>query len=203
MTDFKAEVHGEYAGAHPWSFGMHITSAQSESTFAATWANMWNNVWTNATYGIETLYPTTTQITSTSVATLNATMKEVTKTVTGAVLPGTATGDSLPYLNSTLISLRSNGIQRHQRGRIYLPAMEETFVNIDVLIPAAVSRLVSAMSNVLLTIGADGSTIFVTNRLSLKDLTPPFQKTVITRLLVSDKPARQSRRARKIPAVYS
>lgn len=203
MTDYKCQVQGSYAGQHPWSFGMHITSAQNESTLAATWANMWNNVWTNGTYGLEVLYPTTTSITGFSVATLNATMKEITKTTTSAALPGTATGDTLPYLNSILISMRSNGIQKHQRGRIYLPAPEETFVNVDVVIPTAVTRLVSAMSNVLLTIGADGSNIFVTNRLALKDLTPPFQKTPITRLLVSNKPARQSRRANKIPAVYS
>jgi hypothetical protein len=203
VTDYYAQVHGHYGGPFPWSFGFHITSSQAESTLATTWNTAWQSAWTDSLHGLETLYPVATAMDSTSVATLSGVMRELTKTSVPAALPGTAAGDTLPYLNSTLISLRSNQLGPHRRGRVYLPAMEETNVNVDILIPAAVTRVSLALNAVKAAIEADGSTFFVTNKLALKDLTPPFQKTVITKFLVSNKPARQSRRARKILAVYT
>jgi hypothetical protein len=182
---------------------MHITSNQSEAALLTTWNNAWSSAWTDAGHGLDALYPAGTVLEGTSVATLNGTMHEVTKTPGTLNLPGTAVGDTLPYLNATLLSLRSASVQRHARGRIFLPAMEESFVNNDVLIPASVTRVSLAAQAVKAAITADGSTIFVTNKKPLKDGTPAFGKTIITTILVSNKPARQSRRTRKIQPVYT
>lgn len=202
MADYYCQVQGTFSTDLAWSFGAHVTSNQAEATLATTWNNAWVNAWTNATYGLQTLYPTSTEFTGTSVATLNATMHEVSKTRLADAAPGTAAGDTLPYINAVVISMRSTSIQKHGRGRMYLPALEETHVNGDIVIPAATAQIKTAVEAVFSAVTADGSTFFVTNKKPLKDGTPAYGKTVITSWLVSNKPARQSRRVKKVPALY-
>lgn len=206
MTDYYCQVHGTFADGETWSTGLHVTSARIPSDMLTTWAGAITNAWTNATYGLEALLPTATVATSATVATLGPTMRETAKIQQTLALPGTAAGDTLPYLNSAVISLRSNNIQRKGRGRLYMPAFEETFVNNDVVIPSATARLKSAWQSVYSAIIADGSTVFVFNRKDTSALHPPvipaFTKEIITSLLVSNKPARQSRRTRRKAAVY-
>jgi hypothetical protein len=85
---------------------------------------------------------------------------------------------------------------------MYLPAMVETAVNADVLISSAQTRVHSAVNALFAAIRADGSTVFVANKRVLTDGTVPFTKSVILTQLVSNKPARQSKRVRKVAAVY-
>lgn len=207
MTDYYCQVHGIYADGSTWSTGMHVTSGQTASGLLATWGTAINNAWTNATYGLDAIIPIGTVAKSVSVATLNSVMREVAKVVAGVNYPGTATGDTLPYLNSAVVSLRSNNIQKKGRGRMYMPAFEETNVNDDVVIPTAVARMKSAWSSVLTAINADGSTVFVFNRDPTSDKHPPiipaYTKEVITSLLISNKPARQARRTKHKAAVYT
>jgi hypothetical protein len=207
MTDYYCQVHGVFANGSTWSTGMHVTSNQAESALLTTWSAAINNAWTNATYGLNALYPVGTNVTAVSVATLGPTMRETSKSFLATSYPGTATGDTLPYLNAAVISLRSRNIQKKGRGRLFLPAFEETNVNNDVVIPTATARMKSAWSAVLTAIQADGSTVFVFNRKDTSALHPPiipaFTKEVITTLFASNKPARQARRTKKIAAVYS
>lgn len=207
MTDYYCQVHGVYADGSTWSTGMHVTSGQTATGLLATWGTAINNAWTNATYGLDAILPTGTVAKSVSVATLGPTMKEVAKVVATFTYPGLATGDTLPYLNSAVVSLRSNNIQKKGRGRLYMPAFEETNVNNDVVIPTAVARLKSAWSSVLTAINADGSTVFVFNRKDTSDKHPPvipaYTKEVITNILISNKPARQARRVKRKAAVYT
>lgn len=202
MTDYYTQLHGSFGDGTPWSTGLHITSNQSEASLATTMVNAWFAAWTDTSHGLEALYPTTTSTDTVSVATLNGTMKEVSKTVLAAVNPGTTSGDSLPFRLATLVSLRSPSIQKHGRGRMFLPAMDETFVNADLLTSAAATRVSAAIAELFAAIRADGSTVFVTNKKALKDGTPAYQKTVITSQLVSRKPAGQFRRVKRVPAIY-
>lgn len=205
MTDYFAQVYGQYTADIAWSFGLHITSAQAEATLLTTWENAWNAAWNDGTHGLKVLYPTTTEITSYSVATLDGSYNQVTKSRVASTQAGTATGDSLPYLNATLVSLRSASVVRSGRGRFYLPAMEETFVNADVLISTAVTRTSAAVLAVKAAIEADGSTVFVVRKPKPKEVppVPAGPKYIITSWLVSNKPARQSRRVRKVRPVYT
>ena len=202
MADYYAQIHGLFAGDIAWSTGVHITSSQSETALATTWNNAVTDFWASGTHGVETLCPTNTGITQTSVATLNGTMHEVSKTRTPNVASGTDTADTLPYQEAIVLSLRGNSIQKHGRGRMFLPALAEDQVNGDVLVSAAQTRISNAIRAVWAAVNADGSTFFVTNKKPLKDGTPAFQKTVVTTPLVSNKPARQSRRVKKVPATY-
>lgn len=202
MTDYYMQLHGTYAGGLAWSFGQHITSGASESALATEWHNAWNTAWTSGAFGLDTLYPTTTAITEVTVATLNGTMHEVSKTTQGLALPGISSADTLPYQESVVISWRGLAIQRYGRGRWYMPALAEDQVNGDVVITTAANRIKTAVQSVYTAMTTDGSTFFVTNKKALKDGTPPFRKTIVTTPLVATKPARQSRRTRKVPTTY-
>lgn len=202
MTDYYMQVHGEYGGTLGWSFGQHITSGASESALCAEWHNAWNTAWTSGAFGMDTLYPTATTINDVTVATLNGTMHEVSKSELALALPGISSSDTLPWQESVVVSWRGLAIQRYGRGRWYLPALAEDQVNGDIVITTAATRIKTAVQSVYTAMTTDGSTFFVVNKKPLKDGTPAFRKTVVTTPLVAQKPARQSRRVRKVPTSY-
>lgn len=202
MTDYYLQVLGQYSSSIAWSFGQHMTSASSETTIASRWQNAWTTSWTSGSFGLQTLYPTGTAITSVSAATLNGTMHEVSKTRLTLAEAGISSSDTLPFQESIVVSWRGTSIQRYGRGRWFLPAITEDQVNGDIVISTATTRIKSAIQAVYNSMTLDGSTFFVVNKRALKDGTPPYRKTIVTTPLVSNKPARQSRRVRKVPAVY-
>lgn len=205
MADYYCKVSGVYANGRPWNFGFHVTSAQSPDSLNTTFSNAMIAFWTSALDGVETLYPVGTELQMTTVYTLDAKMKATEKRFTGHTLPGTSAADTLPNLNSTLISLRGNSTKKTGRGRVYLPAMAEDQVNNNVLIDAAANRTKGAILGVFAAIQADGSSFFVTPtdaKNPPKDGTPLYSKTIVTTPLVSKKPARQSRRDRKSSPQY-
>jgi len=196
------QIHGTFKNELSWSTGVHMTSQRSEQALETDWNNAVTDLWHSGVYGIQTLYPVDTGITATSVATLNGTMHEISKTTLPNIASGTDAADTLPYLNAIVISLRGNSTQRHGRGRMFFPALAEDQVNADVLVPAAQTRLSQAVRALWASMTSDGSTFFVTNKKPLKDGTPPYQKMVVTTPLVSNKPARQARRVRKVAPTY-
>lgn len=202
MSDFHATVHGTYGNGTNWSFGTNITSNQTGQGLLTTWANAWGTAWGNATNGLETLYPTTTSITGYRVALMDGNYSQTSAWTQTVSAPGVAVGDSLPFQEAVCVSLRGNQIGRHARGRFYLPALEETFVNDNVITSSALSRLSGAVNVVRAQVIADGSTFFVYARPKKNPATPAGPKYVITQFLVSNKPARQSRRVRKIQPTY-
>lgn len=205
MTDYLVQMHGAYADGMVWSSGLHVTSNQSPDALNTTWSNAVQDFWTSATHGVEIFYPVGTTLDTTTVATLNATMHQIAKKRVPHTLAGTAAGDSLPYQEAILVSLRGDSIQKTGRGRIFLPALEETFVNNNIVTPTTTARIKAAMSAVFAAINADGSTVFVTPtnvKKPPKNGVPLYTKTVVTTPLVSNKPARQSRRVSKVAPVY-
>jgi len=208
MTDYYCQAHGTFDDGSTWSTGLHVDSSRIPSDMLTTWSTAIQAAWTDGTHGLRVILPIGTVLNSVSVATLGPTMREIAKLEdTGLAIAGTAVGDTLPYLNSAVVSLRSANIQRKGRGRMYMPALEETFVNDDAIISTAVTRMKAAWTAVFTAIRADGSTIFVFNKKDTSPLHPPvipaFTKETITTLLISNKPARQSRRTRKKAAVYT
>lgn len=202
MTDYYVQVLGQYNATLGWSFGQHVTSPASESTIASRWATAWNQAWTSGGFGLQTLYPPGTAITEATAATLNGTLHEVSKTRLPLPLPGISSDDTLPFQESVVISWRGLAIQRYGRGRWYLPATVETVVNADALTTTAANRIKTAVSYVYTQMTTDGSTFFVANKKPLKDGTPPYRHTIVTTPYVALKPARQSRRVRRIPTSY-
>lgn len=202
MTDYYAQVHGKFASGDSWSFGWHITSNQTPDALLTTWSNAWIATWTDGTHGLQTLYNTTTTISYFTVATLNASMKQTAKVELVSAQPGTSSDTPLPDEDAVLVSLRSPSIQKHGRGRTFLPAPVEGIVDTGLYTNTAMTRVKTAVSAVRSAITADGSTQFVTNDHVLKDGTPPYQKTVITYILVARKPSRQGKRQDPLTSNY-
>lgn len=202
MTDYYLQLKGLFAGSVGWSIGQHYTSNANEAAVASAWQSAWADAWTNSSYGLQTLYPTGTVTTEIIASTLNGTMHELTKTPLALAHAGTNTGDTLPYQEAIVVSWRGLSVRKSGRGRWYLPALAEGEVNGDVVDVDAAGRIKNAVSALHATMTADGSTFFVTNKKPLKDGTPAFQKTVVTTPLVARKPARMSRRVRRIPTSY-
>jgi hypothetical protein len=205
MTDYYAQVSGAYSATVGWTFGRHITSAQSPSALLTTWQNAWTAAWNDGTHGMKVIYPTTTSITGFSVATLDTTYHQTAKVASTVSLAGTATGDTLPWQEAILVSLSSSTqIGRHSRGRFYLPALEETFVNGDVVVSTEVTRLSAAVNAVRAAVVADGSSFFSVFMGDPHSVPPrPIGPKFVTDVWkVSNKPARQSRRVRRIKPTY-
>lgn len=202
VTDYYCQASGVFANGRPWSFGVHVTSAQSETALATTWNNAWTSAWGTSANALKQFYPVGTELASTTVSTLNGTFHEVSKTTTANVIVGTATGDTLPIQEAIVVSERSNSVQKFGRGRFYLPAMEETFVNDNVLDATAQGKISVAVNSVRVAIQADGSNVFVVSKKPHKDGTGQYTKTPITLWKVSNKPARQSKRNNKTAPVY-
>lgn len=197
-----ASVHGNFTPELTWSFGHIVTDARTGDQVESSWSNAWNLAWTDPTNGLEQFYPVGTTFGRTRVALLDATYHETQHWETPAGHPGTATGDTLPYLNSIVVTKRSTFTKRWNRGRMYMPALEETFVNDNVLIPAAATKMALAVRGVFNAMTASGTTFFVVSKKPHKDTTGLYARTQIVDWEVSNKPARQSRRVKKQVATY-
>ena len=202
MTDYYAQVHGNFGQGSTWSFGLNITSNRDLPTMLAAWSNAWNLAWADATNGLESLYPTTTKIDRTTVSQVDSAYRQTQKRSNTENLVGTSTSDTLPFQEAIVVSLRSDFVGPKTRGRFYLPAMAEDAVNGDILVLPAQTRVKGAVMGGKQAIEADGSTFFVVDKKKvIPPLLPPI-KYVITSFEVSNKPARQSRRTRKIKPSY-
>ena len=200
MPDYKISVHGTYSPELSWSFGARLTSSSLIGDVQALVANTWELAWNDPTNGLNQFYPVGTRMEYTRVAQLDAKMKEIQNKTTPASHPGTATGDTLPFLNSTLVSQRTDFSAKWDRGRFYLPAMEETFVNNNVLIDAAGTKIQLNMDAAFNALTAGGNTIFVTSLKRHKgdvDDSNLYKHEIVTKWKVAKKPARQSRRVKK------
>jgi hypothetical protein len=202
MTDFRCSVHGQFNSELTWSFATCLSSGSGIDTVLANWHNAWVVGWTDATNGLAQFYPTSTEMLYTRVAQLDGTMHETQNRINEETHAGIATGDTLPYLNSIVVRQTSGFTKRYNRGRFYLPAMEETFVNGNILISSAQNKISLAVKGVFTSITAGGDQVFVTSRKPHKDGTGQYQKTVITNWTVSNKPARMSRRTKKQVPIY-
>lgn len=206
MPDYRLSAHGLFTPELTWSFGCRLTSSSLIGDVGALWANAIQLAWTDATNGLEQFYPTATTLQYTRVATLNATMHETQNVISEQVHAGTSTADTLPYLNSVVVSQRSAYSARWDRGRFYLPAVAETFVNDNVVDPTAGAKIQLAMDGVFNAITAGGNTVFVTSLKPHKGDVPPYPtqyaKQTIIQWKVAQKPARQSRRVKKQAASY-
>jgi hypothetical protein len=205
LTDYLAQVSGQYSATVGFTFGRHITSAQSPSALLTTWSNAWIAAWNDGTHGLKVIYPTTTSITGFSITTLDSIYHQTARVSTSALEAGTAVGDTLPWQESILVSLSSSTqIGKHSRGRMYLPALEETFVNGDVVVGTEVTRVSAAVNAVRAAVVADGSSFFSVAMGKPRAIppVPPGPKYITDVWKVSNKPARQSRRVRKIRPTY-
>jgi hypothetical protein len=208
MTLYRCELHGAYASGRLWSWKQEFTSSATLATIETDWKNAINSLWTDGTHGIETLYPTTTIAQSTrtyQLAVVAGTPGKVISTALasdGFSLPGTSANDGLPDQNAVLVSLRAAGVGANQRGRTYLPAIDETIVVGDLIGATPAGRITTAMTALRTTMAAAGHVQVIFNdKSTLRDPAIGTTKPIV--LCKTDRVMRtQRRRVRKEAAVY-
>jgi len=205
MPDYYARVKGKYSASLGWSFGVHINSAQDLATMLTTWSTAWHAAWIDGAHGLNLLYPPTTGITQYVVYVLDANFEALGAATANSADVGTSPNDSLPFQEALLVSLRSNSTKRAGRGRLFLPALNEDSVNANIVDAGDAARASVAVNAVKAAVQSDGSTFFVAKkgRPRATPPVPPGPKYPIVTWEISNKPARQSRRVRKVRPTYT
>lgn len=163
MTLFRCSASGTAPSGRAWSFSIGVSSSASLSTVEADWATNMGDAWTDGTHGLQTLFPTDT------VLTLFRTYQLAVFTISGVdhlrvvavaqdptTKAGTSTNASLPDQNAVLVSLRSTTPGREGRGRLHLPAPDETLVTAGELSSVAATRVSTAIEAMRAAMVASG-----------------------------------------------
>jgi hypothetical protein len=208
MTLYSCEAHGVFGSGRLWSFGLDFSSSATLATIEADWLSASGSFWTDGTHGVQTLYPTTTIFESTKTyqrLIIAGTPGKIISTAVatdGFTHAGTSVADGLPDQNAVLVSQRAAGVGPNQRGRTYLPAIDETIVVGDILGSTQATRVKTAMDALRAAMAAAGHTQVLWNdKTTLRDPAIGTLKTVVSCKV--DRVIRtQRRRVRKEVAQY-
>jgi len=152
MTLFRCSMHGDQPSGRPWSLTLGVVSSASVSTVEADWATQATAAWTDGTHGLQTLFPTATTVTLLRTEQLHVvTIGPIDKLRVQLIaedtvaLAGTSAQPSLPEQNTVLVPLRTSTPGREGRGRVHLPAPDETIVTAGELGSTQATRVSTAM----------------------------------------------------------
>lgn len=179
MTLYLCKLKGTQPSGRAWSTGLHFSSSASVATVEADWLAQSISLWTNGTHGLETLFPTTTLLETTetsqlSIVTVGAVQKlrAVAVRSDNPALPGTSANASLPDQNTILVSLRTDLPGKENRGRMHLPAPDETLVTAGELGTTPTTRVSTAIAALLSGMGGAGHQAVVVTAVQSKIGTP-------------------------------
>jgi len=208
MTLYSCEAHGVFLSGRLWSFRQDFSSSAALATVEADWLAATGSMWTDGTHGLQTLYPTTTIFQSTKtyqrliVAGTPGKIISTAVATDGFTHAGTSANDGLPDQDAVLVSLRAAGVGPNQRGRTYLPAIDETIVVGDILGATPAGRVTTAMTALRTSMASAGHTQVLWNdKPTLRDPAIGTLKPVTS--CKTDRVIRtQRRRVRKEVAQY-
>lgn len=208
MALYRCVAYGLYASGRSWSFRQNFTSAAVLATVQADWLAQVVAAWTDGTHGLQTLYPTTTSLERTRTYQLFLTLgppikvKAAAAAENAAVHAGTSANDGLPDQDAVVVSLRTAGVGVNNRGRTYLPAVDETIVIGDILGNTPATRVTTALTALRNGMGAAGHTqVLFNDKPTVHDPVTATTKPVL--LCETDRVIRtQRRRVRKEAAQY-
>jgi hypothetical protein len=209
MTMYRCVARGVYASGRPWSFRQYFTSAAVLATVQADWVAQTAAAWTDATHGLQTLYPTTTVFDRADTYQLALTLGPPIKLVSAFQATnsfthaGTSANDGLPDQDAVVVSLRTAGVGVNNRGRTYLPAIDETVVTGDLIGSTQATRVTAAMTALRTGMAAAGHVQVILNAKATV-LDPVVATTKPVTSCETDRVVRtQRRRVRKLAAVYA
>ncbi len=163
MALYRCEVKGVQPSSRSWSFRINFSSSSAAAAVEADWLAQITSFWTNGSHGVETLFPTATVLETTSTTSLTlVSISGVDKLRSGVIvsdnpaLAGTSANAGLPDQNAVLVSLRTGLSGREARGRIHLPAPDETLVTTGELGTTPTTRVSTAMAALLSGMGGAG-----------------------------------------------
>ena len=121
--------HHSFSGTTPgetWSFNVHTTGSGSLAAAQAGAVAAANAFWTGHFDALTTADVSMTEVSTASLD--EATDKQISRLADGVVLPGVATGQSLPPQVALGVSWKTALATRAGQGRIYLPPLAVSFV---------------------------------------------------------------------------
>lgn len=152
MALYRCVASGIYLSGRPWSFRQNFSSSATLATVQSDWAAQAAAAWTDGTHGLQTLYPTTTVFNLARTYSLFLTLGPPIKVKASASAEnafshaGTSANDGMPDQDSIVVSLRTAGVGVNNRGRTFLPAMDETIVVGDILGNTPATRVTTALT---------------------------------------------------------
>lgn len=208
MALYRCVAYGTYNSGRTWSFRQNFSSAATLATVEADWFAQVVAAWTDGAHGLQTLYPTTTSLKLTRTYSLFLTLgppilvKASAAAQNTAVHAGTSVNDGLPDQDAVVVSLRTAGVGPNNRGRTFLPAVDETIVTGDILGNTQATRVTTAMTALRAGMAAAGHVQVIFNdRPTVHD--PVTATTKPITLCETDQVIRsQRRRIRKSAAQY-
>ncbi len=208
MALYRCVAYGIYASGRPWSFRQNFSSSATLATVQSDWAAQSAAAWTDGTHGLQTLYPTTTVFNKARTYALFLTLGPPIKVKASAAAEnafthaGTSANDGLPDQDAVVVSLRTAGVGVNNRGRTFLPAIDETIVTGDIIGNTEATRVTTAMTALRTGMAAAGHVHVIFNDVPTV-LDPVTATTKPVTLCETDRVVRtQRRRVRKEAAQY-
>lgn len=178
MTLYRCRVKGVLPSGRAWSFRMHFTSGAPIATVEADWLSHINGAWTGGANPLQAIFPVATVLDETTTESLVAILfpgpPPVTKLRATAnrldttTLPGTAVNPAEADQVSVLVSAFTNIPGREGRGRIHLPAPDQTLVTASALSSVTAGHVSTAINGVLTNMAVSGHTGVLVNYVQSK-----------------------------------
>jgi hypothetical protein len=208
MTLYRCVARGIYTSGRTWTFRQNFLSSAVLATVQSDWSAQLVSAWTDGTHGLETLYPTTTVLDQARTYQLFLTLgppikvKASFSALTNFSHAGTSANDGLPDQDAVVVSLRTAGVGVNNRGRTFLPAIDETIVVGDIINSTPATRVTTAMTALRTGMAAAGHTqVLFNDKPTVLD--PVTATTKPVTLCETDRVVRtQRRRIRKEAAQY-
>lgn len=158
MTLYRCTASGVTGSGRAWSIRLHFVSGSTLSTVQSDWDTQFSAAWSTITNPIKAIMHTTTVLTlvkteSLAVVTYPGT-PGVQKLRATAIaqntlsIAGTSANPALPDQNAVLVSLRSAVPGREGRGRIHLPAPDQTLVTDGAISSTVAGHMTTALGGV-------------------------------------------------------
>lgn len=168
MTTYRCSAHGVLPSGAAWSVRIHFLSGSSVSAVETDWKTSFSAAWSTITNPLKALYPAGTILQETKTEALSVVSfvgpPAVSKLVSTAIsldnlsIAGTSSNPALPDQNCILVSLLSALPGKVNRGRIRLPAPDETLVTTGALSSTTAGHVSTAINGVLTSMVASGHT---------------------------------------------
>lgn len=190
MTLYRCTMGGALPSGRRWSTRAYFSSPASLATVAADWQAHIGGAWTSGASALQGLFPVGTTLEEALAAQIAVVpftgppaVSKLREVATASVTisdPGTSTNPALPDQNSILVSLRTGLPGRENRGRLHLPAPDQTLVVNNVLTSVAAGHVTTAIDGIRTNMAGNGHTMVIATAVQSKAGTPVGNTRTVT-----------------------
>lgn len=171
MTTYRCTAGGALPSGARWSFRVHFQSGASVSAVETDWKNAFSAAWDTIANPLKALYPAGTTLDHTktealAIVTVGTTppvnkLRAVALSEDNLSIAGTSANPALPDQDAILVSLRSALPGRENRGRIHLPAPDQTLVTAGAVSSTTAGHVSTAINGAFTSMSGAGHTASV------------------------------------------